>query len=157
MTQLDTCIVNYSKAAWEEEFLAGTPNKNNCSGFVKAVAKKLGVVLPDTANADGIVSTLAANRSWTKLKSGADAALEAGKGNLVIAGLKAADHSPARNNGHVAIVVTGTLYKGKYPIVWGGSIGGAQSQGSKSVGEVWNRNDRDNVVYYAYSTQVCNK
>jgi len=52
-------------------------------------------------------------------------------------------------NGHVAIVVDGPLYKGKYPICWGGSIGGAQSQGDKSTGEVWNRADRDSAVYYA--------
>ena len=53
--------------------------------------------------------------------------------------------------------MSGNLYRKKYPLVWGGSTGGAQSQGDKSVGEVWNNKDRDNVVYYAYSTMVCNK
>ena len=69
-------------------------------------------------------------------------------GALVIAGLKSYEHTPARNNGHVVIVVDGTLYRGIYPMVWGGSIGNAQSKGTKSVGEVWNRADRDAVLYY---------
>jgi hypothetical protein len=58
-------------------------------------------------------------------------------------------------NGHVAIVVSGELYKQKYPVVWGGSIASAQSKGSKTVGEVWNRADRDNVAYYAYGVVAC--
>ena len=39
MPNLDKCIVDASKAVWEDEFVKGTKNKDNCSGFVKAVAK----------------------------------------------------------------------------------------------------------------------
>jgi hypothetical protein len=155
MPNLDQCIVDQCTASWEEEFLKGTKNKNNCSGFVKSVAKRLGIPVPETANADGIVDAI--RKSWKKLDSGVDAAKQAAAGYFVIAGLKAADHKPERNNGHVAIVVTGTLYREKYPVVWGGSIGGAQSKGDKSVGEVWNNKDRDSVVYYAYAQVMCKK
>ena len=153
MAGLDQCIVDSCEACWEESFLPGTQNRNNCSGFVKAVAKKLGVPLDETANADGIVDAISPR--WKKLGSGQEAAQKAAMGVLVIAGLKGADHTPARNNGHVAIVVDGPLYKGVYPLCWCGSIGGAQSKGDKSAGEIWSRADRDNVAYYAYETQVC--
>lgn len=153
MPNLDQCIIDQCKASWEEAFLKGTLNKNNCSGFVKSVAGKLGVPLPATADADGIVDAISG--SWKKLDGGATAAREAAAGNLVIVGLKGADHTPARSHGHVGIVVSGTLYRGLYPMMWCGSIGQAQSQGDKSVGEVWSRADRDNVGYYEYSVKVC--
>lgn len=153
MPSLDQCIIDSCKTSWEEEFLKGTKNRDNCSGFVKAVAKKLGVPLPDTANADGIVDHL--DKNWKKLASGSDARLKAQTGSFVIAALKGSGHAPARNNGHVAIVVDGDLYRQKYPMLWGGSIGSAQSQGTKSVGEVWNTRDRDSVTYYVYATFAC--
>jgi len=78
MPTLDQCIVDASEAAWEEEFLPGTKNKNNCSGFVKAVAKRLGIPLPDTANADGIADVV--SKKWTKVASGTEAARLAGTG-----------------------------------------------------------------------------
>lgn len=153
MPNLDQCIVKAAQAAWEGEFVKGTKNRDNCSGFVKAVAKALGIPLPATATADDIADEVAAK--WTAVASGPDAARLAATGQFVLAVLKAADHSPARNNGHVAIVVSGVLYRKTYPVVWGGSIGSAQSRGDKSVGEVWNRSDRDNVKYYAYAAVAC--
>jgi hypothetical protein len=150
----DTCIVDACKAAWEEKTSAGLMNKNNCSGFIKGVAQKLGVSIPMNATADGIVDHLSGG-SWSKLASGADAAKQAGNGMLVVAGLKSSDHNPKRGNGHVVIVVSGNLYRNTYPMCWGGSIGTAQSRGDKSVGEVWNRTDRDSVKYYMYTKAVC--
>lgn len=118
---------------------------NDCSGFVKAVTAELGHAV--TGNANGIMSDLAASSSWEKIDRAA--AVEAVKtGALVIAGLKGSDHNPARNNGHVVIVIDGPLYRDTYPLVWGGSIGNAQSKGTKTVGEVWSRSDRDSVLYY---------
>ena len=153
MPNLDQCIIDQCKASWEEAFLKGTLNKNNCSGFLKSVAGKLGVPLPATANADGLVDAISG--SWKKLADGATAAREAAAGNFVVVGLKGPDHTPARNNGHVGIVVAGPLYRGTYPMMWCGSIAQAQSQGTKSVGEVWSRADRDNVGYYEYAVAVC--
>jgi hypothetical protein len=83
--------------------------------------------------------------------TGKVAAQRAGTGALVVAGLKSSDHNPARSNGHVVIVVGGALYRETYPLCWCGSIGSAQSKGTKSVGEVWSRTDRDSVVYFCSS------
>lgn len=89
MASLDQCIIDKAKESWEEELIVGTKNKNNCSGFVKSVAKKLGVPLPETANADGIVDSIAS--SWKKLDSGEDAARQAAAGTFVLVGLKSSD------------------------------------------------------------------
>jgi hypothetical protein len=148
MTNLDAYLIAECTESWEKEFIAGIKNKNNCSGFVKAVAKKLGIPLPETANADGIVDVI--EKDWKRIGSGKEAAQLAATGTFVLVVLKGSQQKPAAHNGHVAIVVSGKLYRDKYPAVWGGSIGGAQSQGNKSVGEVWSRNDRDSVAYYAY-------
>ena len=153
MAKLDQCLLDAVKAAYAESFLKGVPNADNCSGFVKSVAAKLGVSLPATADADGIADAVS---TWTVVKTGAEAAREGATGHLVLAVLKGSDHSPARTHGHVGVVVDGTLYRNAYPKLWCGSLGGlAKSQGEKSVGEVWNRADRDNVTYYEFSTAVC--
>lgn len=118
-------------------------HRDDCSGFLRAVAGELGY--PLSGNADAIVDHLAG--SWRVLtREQAIAAVE--RGELVIVGLKAADHDPPRNHGHVGVVVPGPLYHDLYPRMWCGSIGSAQSQGDKSVGEVWRRTDRNNVHYY---------
>ena len=107
-----------------------------------------------SANADGLVDFMK-NQNWTVVSSGSEAATKATAGMFVVAGLKSSEHNPARSNGHVAVVVSGDLYRGKYPKAWCGSIGGAQSQGTKSTGEIWNRTDRDSVIYYMYPLAVC--
>jgi len=153
MANLDQCLLDAVKAAWSESFLRGLSNQDNCSGFVKSVAGKPGVPLPASADADGIADAVS---GWTELKTGADAAREAATGRLVLAVLKGADHTPARIHGHVGVVIGGPLYREKYPKLWCGSLGGlGKSQGDKSVGEVWNRADRDNVRYVEYASAVC--
>lgn len=123
-----------------------TAFSRDCSGFVRAVTAELGY--PVSGNADGIMNELANSpNTWQSITpEAAIAAVRAGA--LVIAGLKSHEHVPAASNGHVVIVVDGPLYRGKYPRVWGGSIGDAQSRGDKSVGEVWRVSDRDSVRYY---------
>jgi len=149
----DKCIVDACRAVWEQSFTAGVLNKNNCSGFVKAVAAELGIHLPNT-QADGIADYL--DRNWTKLASPAEALTRAGQGYLVLACLKAGEHQPVKSNGHIVVIVQGPVYRNKYPRCWGGSIGGAQSAGTRSVGEVWNNRDRDQIRYYAWNTAICN-
>lgn len=107
MDSLDQCIVNACKNSWDKSYLAGTPNKDNCSGFVQSVAAELGVPMP-RGNANAMVDGL--EQSWTKLASGAEAAQKAAQGFLVIAGLK------GRTYGHVAVVISGPLYRQKYPM-----------------------------------------
>ncbi|MDU9415851.1 hypothetical protein [Pseudomonas sp. zfem005] len=153
---LDTCIVNAATAAWDQSYITGTQNKKNCSGFLQSVAATLGVPIP-AGTADSIMGGLPQATGWKELASGDEAAQKASQGYFVIAGIKGSDHNPARNNGHVAVVIGGTLYRGKYPRVWCGSIAGSvgQSQGLRSVGEVWNRTDRDLVKYFVYATASC--
>ncbi|MCC7066824.1 MAG: hypothetical protein IT523_00065 [Burkholderiales bacterium] len=150
----DTCIVDACSQSWEESTSANLPNKNNCSGFLKAVASKLGIVLPVSANADLLIDFMI-DQQWKTTTSGKEAANLAENGAFVVAALKSGDHNPARANGHVAVVVSGTLYREVYPLCWCGSIGSAQSCGTKSVGEVWNRRDRDQVTYYRCPVYVC--
>jgi hypothetical protein len=149
-----TCIVTACSNSWDESFISGLKNKENCSGFVKAVAKKLSVAMCD-GTADAIVGYLETHPLWEKLENGLKAGQKAQQGNLVIAGLKSSDHSRPRNSGHVVVIVGGSPYRGKYPFCWGGSTSNAQSKGNKSVGEVWNTRDRDNVQYYCYVSAVC--
>lgn len=149
MESKDKAIVAACTDCWDKEFIKGLKNSKNCSGFVKAVAAKLGVALPQTGNADAIIDAI---KDWTQLKSGIEALREAASGKFVLVGLKAAQHKPVATNGHIAIVVTGEVYHKIYPLVWCGSIGAAQSKGVKSVGEVWKSIDRDKVVYYAHAT-----
>jgi cell wall-associated NlpC family hydrolase len=116
---------------------------DDCSGFVRAVAKELGYSLSGNANA--LMDQL--EKNWTEVDR-ATAVELAKAGTLVIAGLKSSEQNPPRSHGHVVIVVDGALYHGKYPPVWCGSIGSAQSKGNKTVGEVWRKTDRDAVRYY---------
>jgi hypothetical protein len=150
----DSCIVEKCTESWDETTSAGLVNKNNCSGFLKCVAQKLGVAMPAAANADGLIDFMK-SQNWQALASGADAVKQANNGMFVVAGLKSGEHHPGRTHGHVGVVVGGAMYRGIYPKCWCGSIGGAQSAGTKSVGEIWNKKDRDSVVYYMYAQMVC--
>lgn len=146
------CITNKCEESWEEEFIPSIKNKNNCSGFVKSVANKLNISIPQV-QADGIVDFI--KNTWAKIDTGPDAVRKAKEGYFVLAGLKSSDHSISTNQGHIVIVIDGPLYHNKYPICWGGSTGSAQSKGNKSIGEVWNRIDRDKVIYYMYRKKIC--
>jgi hypothetical protein len=78
---------------------------------LKCVAGKLGVAMPAGADANRLVDFMK-NRKRQVLASGADAALQARNGMFVVAGLRSDEHSPARSYGHVAVVVSGELYRG---------------------------------------------
>ena len=119
-------------------------NANDCSAFVRAAAARLGYTF--SGNADALVDTFRLN--WREIEEVGRVLLEVRVGRFVVAGLRSDEHTPKRSNGHVAVVVDGPLYHGKYPRCWSGSIGSAQSKGTKSVGEIWNQNDRDNVSYF---------
>lgn len=118
--------------------------QSDCSGFVKAVAKELGVPFGGAPNANAIVDAIQAS-PWTVLSAGAGeiigelAARTAGKG-LVIAGHKAS------GNGHVAIVVPGSLAFSKYPHGYWGSIGGFQKK-NETLNYSWTAPALDELVY----------
>ena len=120
-------------------------NSGDCSGFVRAVALRLGFVL--TGNADAIVDAL--RRNWRELDDVPRVLREVRAGKFVIAGLKSSEHTPKKDHGHVVVVVDGLLYRGEYPRCWSGSAKSiARSDGAKSVGEIWNQTDRDNLSYF---------
>ena len=149
-------------------FLKGiyaTAEPGNCSGFMKKVAKELGIlgagkaVPEDRANA--IIEFISSHSEfWTYIgvgnKDGVKAAAEAGKGYLVVAVLKGADHSDHLDAGHVAFVLpVPTLDVYPYIICSGGK--GGTSDGSKAVytpkvGGVWTQTDAANVKYYKSAT-----
>jgi hypothetical protein len=122
-------------------------NKNDCSAFVRAVVAASGITL--TGQADNIVDQVTGT-GWVQLTDGVQAASMADAGMLVIAGLKSSEHTPPRNNGHVAIVVSGPLANGKYPTGYWGSSGGASAK-NQTLNYSWNPADRDHVHYAAHS------
>lgn len=113
---------------------------DDCSGFVKAVAAELGVTLNGQAN--DIVDAIQ-TFPWTKAKDGAEAAVKASMGYLVIGGLKAA------TNGHVVVVVPGAVKDGKYPTAYWGSLGKVGKKDT-TVNWAWVVGDVDRVIYGYY-------
>lgn len=112
--------------------------KSNCSGFVKAVAKDLGIALEGVAN--DICQAIQA-APWRQLGKGTAAAKIAGasalEGKFVVAALSAA------GNGHVAVVVD--LNAHGAIAYWGrlNSVGKEYAPISQS----WNASDLTKVVY----------
>lgn len=83
-------------------------NKSNCSGYVKAVAADLGVILAGQAN--DLIDFWTAHAPWVNLGHDAKKASElAANGYLVFAGEK------DRPNGHVVLIVPGWSANG-YPM-----------------------------------------
>jgi hypothetical protein len=141
-------------------------NVSNCSGFMKDVAKALGILGKDKLgkdkpvpedDANGIINYISSHpKDWTPIGQGETGALtaatEAGKGYLVIVLLKGEDHSDHRLHGHVAIVLPPPLLE-RYPrVVCAGGTSG-RSDGSKAVYAsnfqgVWKRDDAGNVKYF---------
>ena len=116
-------------------------HSNDCSGFVKAVAGDLGIVM--TGQANDIVDEIQ-TAPWTKLADGVAAKGKADLGFFVVGGLK---DTP---NGHVVVVVAGPLAHGKYPTGYWGRLGGTGKK-STTINWAWDADDRDNVTY-AYRT-----
>lgn len=88
-------IINACEKHWNA-------HKNNCSGFVNAVADQLSIQLPHM-QANPMIDYVSSwtTPSWWKISTPAEAGSYAEKGYLVIACLKL---SP---NGHVAVVTSG--------------------------------------------------
>jgi hypothetical protein len=147
----DALLIAACTDAWEKEYIPGTVNKNNCSGFVKAVALKMNAKLPEE-RADGLIDYM--KEKWSSVASALEAKNLAVKGTLVIGGLKSTEQKKLPTEGHVVVIVDGELYHSKYPKCWCGSTGHAQSQGDKSVGEVFATADRDKVAYFTPIVQT---
>jgi hypothetical protein len=112
-------------------------HSHDCSGFVKAVASGLGIVM--TGMADDIVDEIQ-TAPWTALADGVAAKAQADLGFFVIGGLKDTPH------GHVVVVVQGPLAHGKYPTAYWGRLGGTGRKNT-TINWAWNAADRDRVTY----------
>jgi hypothetical protein len=118
----------------EAEFNA---HGNDCSGFVKAVANDLGIVM--TGQANDVVDAIQ-TAPWTALGDGVAAKSKADLGFFVVGGLKDTPH------GHVVVVVQGPLAQGKYPTGYWGRLGGTGKKNT-TINWAWDPDDRDNVTY----------
>jgi len=131
---------------------AFTPiNKAHCNYFGKAVATALGdTTFGPSDLADDMVDDMQNSTDWKPLGDGVAAKNAADSGQLVIAGLRSGEHSPARTEGHIAVVLTGPLANSKYPTAaWGGADPHNPPQANSSINYAWNASDRDSVHYYA--------
>jgi hypothetical protein len=121
-------------------------NTGNCSGFVTAVGKILGVTI--SGNADAMTAALKAGGPWTVLSSGAAAAAAAKAGQLVVGGLIGAQCSPPQHHGHVVVVVDGPVLNGLYPTAYWGSLGYIP-KAYATVNLTWTHVDLPKVTYAA--------
>jgi hypothetical protein len=150
-------IIAACTASWND-------NLHNCSAFVRAVAFKLGIQLPNDANADSLISSNFSMSPWISIPtistnqclmpSGIFAKMKAASGAFVVAGLKSSEQLRKTTEGHVAVVIDKPLDKGLYPYCWCGSSGSTnagRSEGDKSIGLVFYPEDRDRVHYWYWS------
>jgi hypothetical protein len=135
MSALD--IIVTCEEAWPK-------NKNDCSAFVRDVARYLDVAL--AGNADTIVETI--RKKWRRLDDGVAAKKAADDGEFVVAGLKGSEQIPPVQHGHVVVVVAGDLAHNKYPTAYWGRLGGVGER-NKTVNYAWRAVDRDKVTYAA--------
>lgn len=113
--------------------------KADCSGFVKAVAGRLGVNLSGQANE--LIEYLQRAPDWYKLDRDAKGAMtRASLGEFVIGGLAARPH------GHVVVVVRSVATT--YPLAYWGRFGAVGKKRS-TINFSWRRADLANVRYFA--------
>ena len=120
-------------------------HKDNCSGFVKAVAAEIGIFLPDK-QANEIIDYISpwAMASWWKIGSPKDAGLLAEEGYFVLACLESKQITLPSGNGHVAVVTSGyRAGKGNSPRGYWGA--------HKSVGK------KNATMNYSFSTADIHK
>jgi len=125
-------------------------NKDNCSGFIKAVSADFNITM--TGQADDLVDFLTSSSDWTAIVDGTGAAAKekADQSFLVMGGLKSSELTPPRANGHVVIVVSGPLdsINNKYPLGYWGVLNGVGEKDA-SISHAFNTTDRDDVHYFS--------
>lgn len=98
-------FTNLCEVCWSKYF-------NDCSGFVKAVAEKYGLLL--TGDANEILAYIGSY--WDQLDSGKNAMEQARIGKFVVGGIPATE-----GHGHVVIVVPSLPFD-KYPRAYWGAL-----------------------------------
>ncbi len=124
----------------------------DCAAFVRAVAGAVGVTIE--GDADQITALLSAGGIWTPCADGVDASAQAAAGQLVVAGLTAAEIGDGSTHGHVVVVVppTGPLAHGLYPYAYWGSLAPGQVRIDGGLGKTVNWSFRQDVrddIHYA--------
>jgi len=130
-------IISACEAEWEA-------HKDDCSGFVKAVAARLQIPLHGLAN--DIVATIS-QPPWLRLADGVQAERAAADGRFVVAGMRGSDQAKPAEHGHVVVVVKGELdRRGLYPPAYWGRLGNVGDK-NKTLNFAWNPQDRDRITY----------
>jgi hypothetical protein len=134
--------------AYNESWVLGTPNRENCSGFVKSAGRLMGFDLPD-GTADAILAELEALAavgagSWERVGVGT-AELQAA---VVLAGATSREYG--QRNGHVALVLPKLVGPHRAPLVYGGGSAGARSAGTRSIREVWSPSRRGVLRFFVH-------
>jgi hypothetical protein len=137
---IDTC-----KSVW--------PNKKDaCNFFAIEVAKQLNITL--TGKADAIVDQIA-GAGWTRIANGPAARDAAMQGKFVVAGIKSGDFTEPRDEGHVAIVVSGDLNPGGWAPAgyWGSTNPDVASKGGSGnpISQCFRLEDKGKIVYASRS------
>lgn len=128
----------------------GLPNRSDCSGFVKSVARDVGVLLNGDANEIFNAIQLA---PWTRLGVGDSAAhlaaVAATNGKLVVGAWR----NPSGDNGHVAVIVDTSYSSPTVPhrtraIAYWGTLG-AEGEKYAKHSLSWSQAKRPHVLYAA--------
>ena len=120
-TPLTFPIFKFAEKEWDA-------NKSNCSGYIKAVAADLGIVLAGQAN--DLIDFWTAHSPWINLGHDAKrASTLAASGYFVVAGEK------DRPNGHVVLIVPGWSANG-HPMGYWGRLNGIGMK-NKSISLAW--------------------
>lgn len=132
MANESEAIINACEIEWDSW-------KGDCSGFVKAVAARLGI--PLSGNANALVDYLERSPAWQHLGAQPQTAmLRAAQGYLVIGGLK---HTP---HGHVVVVVRSGA--SLYPVAYWGRFG-AVGKKNTTINFSWAHSQLTNVHFFA--------
>jgi len=135
-------------------------HKKNCSGFIRAVASDLLILIPGISqNADGQVEfmRLINTPDFQHLGDGQAGEIRAvnwaSDGHFVICGMRSPElqtHRPGRtiNHGHVAVVVDG-LGKTGWPLAYWGSLGGSPGI-RESLSKSFRLSDRSAISYFGH-------
>jgi hypothetical protein len=121
-------------------------NSDDCNKFAKAVAGSFGITL--SGNADSIVGEIQ-NTPWNYIGNDLAAAKQAAdfasQGRLVVGGLTATEIGDT--NGHVVVVVPGSLVNGNHPLAYWGSISLGKAAKDKGVNFAFRHPLCDSVRY----------
>lgn len=132
-----------------------TLEKDNCSGFVREVAARLGYKLAGDVNA--LLAYM--DKHWVRLKNAMEAVQKASEGCFVVAGARSSDYVPPRKHGHIVVIQPllpaqmpvgpEDLHKRMWPFVWGGDLSKQLApKGDMGLSRVFHASVLSKIRYY---------